>query len=270
MDNQEQLGDNNVDQAPESEVNESNQEALDASAEEAPEAAEAELDAIPEKFVGKSPLDIIKAYNNAERQLSKVSSERAEERKRREDLERRMQETEARLSALSSQPSQAPREEKAETDPFEDYDKQFDTDPKEAIKSLVAKSKEQLRRERELNAMQQEASRAQDYYQSQKRDNPEYAKLEPKMQELAKQFGHLVDPRKSNSVEALKLLHLAAKGASFEALAAEVASKAKKETSAVKQEKRAAFSESSNSKGSNSTRWEDLSVEQMEKLLPKA
>lgn len=268
MDNQEQPVQNSSEEALESKDDSNNQEALEASAEES-QAPEAELDAIPEKFVGKSPLDIIKAYNNAERQLSKVSSERAEERKRREELEKRVQETEARIASLS-QPAQHREVEKAESDPFADYEKQFDSDPKEAIKSLVSKSREQAKRERELGIMQQEALQAQDYYQSQKRDNPEYAKLEPTMQALAREYGDLVDPRKVNSVKALKLLHLAAQGMTRDAFASEIASKAKKETSAVKQEKRAAFSESSNSKNSNSKRWEDLSVEEMEKLLPKA
>lgn len=271
MDNQEQSLENSSQETQESKAevtNDSdNQEALDTSAEESQ--PEAELDAIPEKFVGKSPLDIIKAYNNAERQLSKVSSERAEERKRREDLEKRVAESEERIRSLS-QPVQQRQEEKAESDPFADYEKQFDTDPKEAIKSLVAKSREQSKRERELAVMQHEALQAQDYYQSQKRDNPEYAKLEPTMKALAQEYGDLVDPRKVNSVKALKLLHLAAQGMTREQFASEIASKAKKETSAVKQEKRAAFSESSNSKNSNSKRWEDLSVEEMEKLLPKA
>lgn len=237
------------------------QEDLDASA------AEAQLDVIPEKFVGKSPLDIIKAYNNAERQLSKVSSERSEERKKREELERRVSESESRLQALSQQPAQRQLEASPEVDPFAEYEKKFDEDPKGAIRSLVSTSREQIRRERELGAMQQEAAHASEYYQTQKRDNPEYAKLEPTMQALAREYGDLVDPRKVNSVKALKLLHLAAQGLSREAYASEIASKAKKETTALKQEKRSAFSESSSSKGNSGKAFEDLSIEEMEKLL---
>lgn len=266
MDNQETIQENSSPETLENPKDEqTNQEALEASAEDSQ--PEAELDTIPEKFIGKSALEIIKAYNNAEKQLSKVSSERAEERKRREDLEKRVQETESRLSSLSSQPVQQRQEQSPETDPFAEYEKQFDSDPKEAIKSLVAKSREQARRERELAQMQAEAANAADFYNSQKRDNPEYAKLEPTMQALAREYGDLVDPRKVNSVKALKLLHLAAQGMTREAFASEVASKAKKETSAIKQEKRAAFSESSSTKNSAGKNFEDLSLEEMEKVL---
>lgn len=243
-----------------------NQEALETGAEAEADAQPENLE-IPEKFVGKSPLEIIQAYNNAEKQLSKVSSERAEERKKREETEKRLQELEARINSVSQQPSQQREDSSPEMDPFEEYEKQFDKDPKEAIKSLVGKTRQQIKAERELAQREVERQLAAEYYNSQKRDNPEYAKLEPTMLAIAKEYGDLVDERRSNSVKALKLLYLAAKGAKVDDFVAEATSKAKKETTSLKEEKRAAFSESSNSKGSKNVNFADLPVDQMEKLL---
>lgn len=223
--------------------------------------------AIPEKFLNKSPLEIIQAYNNLEKHNSKVASERAQEKKAREDLESKYKDLEARVNTMQTQPSQQQEEQSTEPDPFDEYEQQFDQNPKEAIKSLIGKTKAQLVAERRLMRMELDQRQASEYYNTQKRDNPEYAKLEPTMLSLAQEYGDLVSEDKVNSVKALKLLHLAAKGAKLEEYVSEASSKAKKETSTIRDEKRQAFSESPSSQGDAKVAFNDLSVEQMEKVL---
>lgn len=231
----------------------------------------AELSAIPEKFVGKSPFEIIQAYNNLEKHSSKVSSERSEERKKREDLESKYKDLEARLSTFQSQPAPQAESSKAEEDPFAEYEEQFDANPKEAIKGIVKKVRQEVLSDSERRQMYEEQVRASEFHRSQKSANPEYAKLEPTMRELANEFGDLVSPTKASSVKALKLLHLAAKGARMEDYVSEAASKAKKESQSVRDEKRSAFSESSNSgKADNTKQFADLSLDEMEKLLGRS
>lgn len=223
-------------------------------------------DSIPEKFIGKSPLDIIKSYNEVEKSYSKVASERAQERKAREEWETKYKDLESRFNL--SQTQTADREEsKPEVDPFTEYDAEFENDPKKAIKSLIGKTQAQLSHERQLMAMEAEQRQATDYYNTQKKDNQDFAKLEPTMIDLAKEYGDLVDPRKVNSVKALKLLHLAARGAKIEDYLSEARSAAKKETTTIRDEKRQAYSEGPSSKSSGRTKFEDLSVTDMEKVL---
>ena len=126
------------------------------------------IDSIPEKFVGKAPMDIIKSYNEIERSFHKVSSERAEERKAKEALESRIRDLESRQS---QQPQyNPPTQQEKEVDPFAAYEEAFDKDPKEAIKSLVSKSREQGLREAQLVRMHTEQQLATEYYNTQKRE----------------------------------------------------------------------------------------------------
>lgn len=230
------------------------------------EATASEPTAIPEKFVGKSAIEVIEAYNNLERHNSKVSSERAEERKKREELEERIRQLETR-PATQPQYVQQVEQPKAETDPFSDYEEAFDSNPREGIKDLVAKTAAQLRREFQQQKIDEERIAAASYHMKQKQENPLYAKLEPTMVQLANKHQNLVRSDKLNSVQALELLYLAAKGAQAEELASEAASRAKKEQQVVKEEKRSAFSESTASKGDSKVAFNDLSLADMEKAL---
>jgi hypothetical protein len=242
-----------------------NQETIEQPSAEAP--AEAELDMIPEKFVGKSPMEIIQAYNNLEKHSSKVSSERSEERKKREALEDRIKDLELRAATPQSQPAQHTVETSPETDPFAEYEEQIDTNPKEAIKKLVKSVRNEVISESERRNMREEQQRATEYHLTQKAANPEYAKLEPTMLQLSQEFADLVHPSKASSVKALKLLHLAAKGARMEDYLSEATSKAKKESQSVKEEKRSAFSESSaQSKTEGKKSIKDMTVEEIEAL----
>jgi hypothetical protein len=248
-------------------AHEENQEPIENQA----SAPEAELDAIPEKFVGKSALEVIQAYNNLEKHASKVSSERSEERKKREELEGKVRDLETQFQSIKSQPARHEQRQEPESDPFAEYEEQFDNNPKEAIKGIVKKVRQEVLSDSERRLMQEEQLRAQDYHRSQRTTNPEYAKLEPTMAALASEFGDLVDPAKASSVKALKLLHLAAKGAKLEDYVSEAASKAKKESHSVREEKRNAFSESSaSSKAEGKKSIKDMTVEEIEALYPVA
>jgi hypothetical protein len=230
-------------------------------------AQEPQLDEIPEKFRGKSALDVIKSYNEVERNFHKISSERAEEKRQRESLDIKVRELEARLN---SQPSQASKEQQEEVDPLKLYEEEFDSDPKTAIKNLTKRQMEKEITARRQAALEADARMAAEFYNQQKKDNQDFAKLEPKMQAIAQEYADLVNPEKINSVKALKLLHLAARGASVEDYVAEASSRAKKEGATIRQEKQQAYSEGTRSEGQKTVAFKDLSLEEMEKALGRA
>lgn len=225
---------------------------------------------IPKKFVGKPPQEVLRAYNNLEREFHKVSSERADERKNREQLESKIREIEAKLNAVPTQVPQQVRQDEEELDPLEDYDAQFEADPKGAIKSVIEKTTRKQKLEILKAQMEAEAREANAYYAEKKSKDQDFVKLEPKMQSLAREYADLVRPERINSTKALKLLHLAARGASVDDYVSEAVTRAKKESQSVREEKRQAFSESTGTKGDDRVDFKDLSVEEMAKLLGRS
>lgn len=235
----------------------SNEEPLSSQAEQA-----GELE-IPAKFVGKDPQDIIRSYAELEKNFHRISSERAEATKAKAELERRLQETEARIAQThQSANSQSRTTQQEQSDPLAEYDSQFDVDPKGAIKkalSSVASKAEQLTR-------QQEIAMARDYYFQRKQQDQEFAKLEATMNTLSQQYADVLSPERVNPKRALELLELAAKGATRD----EYASSVKRAAEPIKDEKRAAHSESSHSDGERRIAFKDLSLEEMSKLLGRS
>jgi hypothetical protein len=228
---------------------------------------ETQPDEIPEKFRGKSAIDVIKSYNEVERNFHKISAERADERRKREELETRMKDLEAR--AFAQQPQVSQRQEE-QVDPLKLYEEEFDSDPKNAIKNLTKRQMEREEHARRQLALEADARMAAEFYNQQKKDNQDFAKLEPKMQAIAQEYADLVNPEKINSVKALKLLHLAARGASVEDYVAEASSRAKKEGATIRQEKQQAFSEGTRSEGQKTIKFGELSLDEMEKALGRA
>lgn len=226
-------------------------------------------DSIPEKFVGKSALEIAKSYGELEKSFHKISSERAEEKKHRDELEKKFQAIEERLNQRNVE---APRSEPQieEEDPLAEFDEEFENNPKEVIKKSLKKINDKAATAAKRALMQTEAQRAAEYYQQQKKDNPDFAKLEPRMTSLAQEFGDLVSPEKANSAKAIKLLHLAARGAEVDSYVSEAVNRAKKEATTTRQEKKAAFSEGTSTETGTSKRFTDMSLEEMEKALGRA
>jgi hypothetical protein len=180
---------------------------------------------IPEKFVGKGAEDIIKSYEALEKQFSSVSSERAEERRKREELEARVREVEARYSQAQSTQS--------ESDPLSEYEEQFETNPKEAIKNLALAQAERAR-------MTSERQAADDFYRRQKETNPEFGQLENEMTNVAREYGHLLDPKKVNSPKTIELAYLIAQARTRDSYAKSYAEKLQAEKSKLVDEKRSA------------------------------
>ncbi len=168
---------------------------------------------------------------------------------------------------FSQQPAQIASKQETETDPFAEYEEQFEKDPKEAIKGLIAKTKAKADSDAMNQLLAEDRKAAQQYYLQQKTDNPDFAKLEPTIQQLAAEYNDLVRPDKPVSAKAIKLLHLAALGARQAEFLSEAATKAKKESTTIREEKRSAFTESAGSKGAGTKNFSDLSVDEMEKAL---
>ena len=230
-------------------------------------AQEPQPDEIPEKFRGKSAIDVIKSYNEVERNFHKISAERADERRQKEALESRIKDLEIRAS---QQQNSAPQRQEEQVDPLKLYEEEFEVDPRSAVKNLAKRQMEREENARRKLAVDADARSAAEFYHQQKKDNQDFAKLEPKMQAIAQEYADLVNPDKINSVKALKLLHLAARGASVEDYVAEASSRAKKEGATIRQEKQQAFSEGTRSEGQKTVKFEDLSLNEMEKALGRA
>jgi DNA repair exonuclease SbcCD ATPase subunit len=150
------------------------------------------------------------------------------------------------------------------------YEEEFDSDPKNAIKNLTKRQMEREEAARRQLRLEAEARQAAEYYHQQKKENQDFARLEPKMQAIAQEYADLVNKDMINSVKALKLLHLAARGASVDDYVAEASSRAKKEGATIRQEKQQAFSEGTRSEGQKSVSFKELSLEEMEKALGRA
>jgi hypothetical protein len=229
---------------------------------------------IPKKFVGKSFDEILSSYQELEQYKGKLSSELGAERKRAEELEERLK----ALENASSQPSPefqtyaqptAPQPQQQPVDPFSNWDEQFESDPAMATKAAIQQSQDALRESQRMQQIQQQVTQAQNYFHQQKEKNPDYARREPLQRQLAEQFLHIIHPDFQYSVAALKLLDLASKGADVGYYEKTAADKALAEKVSVKEEKRQAYAESSYSEGEDSVNFEELSMEEMRKLLPK-
>ena len=225
---------------------------------------------IPEKYVGKSALDMIKINTDQEKYLSQVSSERSQLEKEKEELAARLQQLESeRQQQFQSQPQQVPQGQQ-ESDPYSWLDKELDENPKGAIRKLAEQQREEAKREA-LNAeLQSRYADAQSYYYEQKKDNQDFAELEKDMQGMAQKFSPIIKPEFLNSRQAIEALYLLARGNNVDRYKQSAIESAKKAGNLARDEKRSAFSESSQpSKSGNSVPWDKLSVEEMEKLMPE-
>lgn len=224
---------------------------------------------IPKKFVGKSPQEIARSYTELERLNSRIASEKSHAEKRAEEMQQRLAalELQAQQAAAQQQSRVTNQPAQVDEDPLSDFDKHWDTDPKEAVKKTTAAIADRaLRaaRQAELNQRQREAF---EYHNQQKSSNADYAALERDMGSLAQRFGHIIKPEYLNSKEILDALYLAAQGSrrgDFEKRAVEAA---RDKGELVRAEKRKAFSEGTTAEGDSATNFADLSLEDMRKML---
>lgn len=203
---------------------------------------------MPEKFAGKSATEIYQAYREIEKDRGRLASELGNVRKEREDMESRFRNLEQAVARYNYQPTPQVTQE-AQPDPFEVLEKTFDENPKQAIKEALRLQQEVAQRQYNENLLQQQALEGSQYYWNQKKENPDYARREPMMQELKAMYQDIIRPEFVNSKKVLEALDLMSRGRDIDYYSQQAVAKAQKNGSSVREEKRRAQSESSTSEG---------------------
>jgi len=237
-----------------------------------PDAVE-EANSIPEKFVGKSPMEIIQAYRALEKERGRLASELGSTRKERESLEEQYKSLERERIAQMQMPTQRPPRTvqlEEEVDPLASFEQKFEEDPKEAIKAALKGLNQSVSSKLKQQSLQQIQAEATEYYWKQKKDNPDYARREPIMQQLAAELQDVIRPEYLNSAKFLKALDVMSKGMDVDYYAKQAAQRVQKDGLSVRSEKQRAQSESSYSKGDSSVPFEKLTLEQMKQVLGRS
>lgn len=236
-------------------------------------AAVEEANSIPEKFVGKSPLEIIHAYRELEKERGRLASELGSTRKERESLEEQYRSLERERIAQSQMPTQRPPkvvQMEEELDPVSVFESKFEEDPKEAIKLALKGLNQSVSSKFKQQTMQQIQAEGAEYYWKQKKENPDYARREPLMQQLAAELQDVVKPEYLNSAKVLRALDLMSRGADVDYYSKQAVERVQKDGLSVRSEKQRAQSESSFSQGDKSVAFEKLSLEEMRRVLGRS
>jgi hypothetical protein len=223
---------------------------------------------IPEKFVGKSLDDIMQAYQELEKDRGRLASEVGETRKKMEELEEQYRHTQFNQQPAPSTPQQEVQPQQ-QMDPLSVLDSKFDEDPRAAIKEALKQQYEMLQSQSQMQRVQEQSVKAQEYYYSQKKDNPDFARRESSMQNLARQYAHMVKPEYLNSPDMIKMLDLASQGADRNYYEKAALKSAQEQGASVREEKRKASSVSSNSEGDSRINLNDLSNDEYLKAMEK-
>lgn len=228
---------------------------------------------IPAKFVGKSAFEIAQNYRELERDRGRLANELGSTRKEREDLEKRFRDLEASVARYNTMPTQAPptqQPQRQEVDPLEVFDKTFDEDPKKAFKDALRLQREVTEKMLSQQSYQARQQEAQQFYWTQKKDNPDYARREAAMQQLAQEFGDVIRPEFMNSKKVLEALDLMSRGRDVDYYSKQAVEKVQKNGSSVRMEKRRSQSESASSEGEQLKDFKSLSATEMAKLLGRS
>lgn len=228
-----------------------------------------EEEAIPEKYVGKSPAEIIKMHQEAERVIGRLGSEKGFKEREAEELRQRMAQLEQRFLQSSQPPQHQPAQPVVEEDPAKVFDKYWEENPKEAIQKAfetVAQREKRMRDQAEFEANNRALASK---YQEMKSKHSDFDQLEPVMTQMIQSLrsSGLVSDRALNRPEALEFLFLAAKGQNFErAVETEAEKKAKQQTK-IREQKKAAFSESGASRGEPTKAPKDMTAKELAALI---
>lgn len=225
------------------------------------------VDGLPDKFAGKSAADIAQAYRELEKERGRLASELGSARKEREDTEYRFRNLEQAVARHNSVPSP---QQQAETDPFSTFEESFDNDPKQAIKQALLKQQDLANRQAANQSMQQRAVEAQDFYWRQKKENQDYARREPLMQQLVSEYQDIIRPEFLNSKKALEALDLMSRGRDVDYYTKQAVATASKNGSSQRNEKLRAQSESGSSDGSQGIDTGKMSSKDIAKLLKRS
>ena len=236
-------------------------------------AAVEEANAIPQKFVGKSPMEIIQAYRELERERGRLASELGSARKERESLEDQYKTLERERIAQMQMPTQRPPkvvQMEEEVDPVSVFESKFEEDPKEAIKQALKGLNQSVSSKLKQQSIQQIQAEGADYYWKQKKENPDYSRREPLMQQLASELQDVVRPEYLNSVKVLRALDLMSRGMDVDYYSKQAVERVQKEGLSVRSEKQRAQSESAVSNGDTSVPFEKLSLDEMRRALGRS
>jgi uncharacterized protein (DUF3084 family) len=232
-----------------------------------------EANSIPQKFVGKSPMEIIHAYRELEKERGRLASELGSTRKERESLEQQYRTLEQERMAAMQMPTQRPPKVvqlEEEVDPVSVFESKFEEDPKEAIKLALKGLNQSVSSKLQKQTMQQIQADGADYYWKQKKDNPDYSRREPLMQQLAAELQDVIRPEFLNSVKVLKALDMMSRGADVDYYSKQAVERVQKEGLSVRSEKQRAQSESAFSQGEKSVAFESLSLDEMRRALGRS
>jgi hypothetical protein len=227
---------------------------------------------LPDKFAGKSAAEIAQAYKELERDRGRLASELGSTRKEREEMESRFRMLEQSVARYNAMPTQVPppAQTVAEPDPFETFDQVFDEDPKRALKEALKAQTQLLNKRTEQQSMQQRAQEAQDFYWRAKKENPDYARREPIMQQLANEFQDVIRPEFLNSKRVLEALDLMSRGRDVDHYVKQAVATSSKNSSSVRQEKLKSQSESGSSDGNQTVDFTKMSSADMAKFLKRS
>jgi len=113
-------------------------------------------------------------------------------------------------------------------------------------------------------------SEAEGYYRKQKQENPDYARREPIMQQLAVEMQDIIRPEALTSVKALRALDLMSRGVDMDYYTKQAVERGQKDGLSVRSEKQRAQSESATSKTDSSVSFKNLSLDEMRKVLGRS
>jgi hypothetical protein len=217
---------------------------------------------IPDKFIGKDLKDVISSYTNVESQWKKTQQANKE-------LEDRAKRTEQQLSELQRQ-QQVERERAAQqpihsTTPVVSDDelfmKEWEQDPAQATLNRTRRAEQKV-------AHQERSFKTNEYYKYAKQQLPDFEQLEPEMMKIAEQLAPFARADMIQSPEMVNTCYLMARGSTVDTRMQQAKENGIEEAKQLNREKAAAFSEGSSAPG-QMTRFDDLSLEEMRKLLPK-
>ena len=225
---------------------------------------------IPQKFVGKSVLEIIPSYLEAEKTISRLGSEKAQKEREAQELRQKYADLEARYAqSAAAQPQYVPPTQQ-EQDPIQVLEQTWHESPLEAVKRALHTKEQRDNYQRLVEQDRRNATATAARWEELKRTNPDAAQLEPDMVALTQQYAPFIAQEKRNSPEMLDLLYSLAKARNHSKYVEAEVEKRMQKSSAIKQEKRAAFSESSNSQGEATRDFSSLSLAEMRQVLGRA
>ena len=218
-----------------------------------------QLGALPEKFRGPGGIEqMAKSYQEAERELRHAQEEKAQLTKEAD----RARLLEQQLYAVQMQQRQ-PVHEQAVVNEEELFRREWQEDPAAAVYNQSKRS------ESRATSMTQDYATSM-FYEQAKKDEKNYknfSQYEPTMVAIAQKFSHLVSPASLKNPAVIPILYYAARGMHADNEVEKAKSEAFTSSSALKSEKKAAFAESSSPAGGSIRSSEDMSLEEIERLV---